>query len=263
MENIQSYFALIMKGKVKEARKLLNDSVPNKLYKFSTIGEKDRDKRINTWKSKKIYVPKVACLNDIQECSTLYIKVKDKKANDLWNKFFPNTVCIFSMTANDYQNQLMWAYYTNHEGICFEYEVVDKTKIFPVFYTDKKNDITFLLPILSGKNIDESKKEENKLFKEQVLEYMRTNHLAKHTSWESENEFRYVTVDLSQRNGIEMNLSDIGLKVTKIIAGAKFDFNNNFSILKELGDIYNCPIRILRKQYDSFELEEDRIAGRF
>ena len=64
-----------------------------------------------------------------------------QKALNLWETLIGAireriTIVCFTQNPNDMP---MWAHYANeHKGFCVEYEIDDPSKLYPVFYTDKR-----------------------------------------------------------------------------------------------------------------------------
>jgi hypothetical protein len=125
--------------------------------------------------------------------------------SDMFSMIYDVGFMIYSLTSHPC-NRLLWSYYTNNSGICFEYEVASECDAWKVIYYPDKQDMTpFLLNSLSSKPLfsDDAYK---KLFY--------TNYFTKHTNWSHEREYMLV-----RQENIKLNLMEV---ITKNEACMKY-----------------------------------------
>lgn len=101
---------------------------PQNLYKYSSLNEE----KVDTWLRGKVYMPTPKQLNDVPECKRMYYDEIFRKCLGDYADMFPMIsdigFIIYSLT-NQPCNPLLWSYYTNNLGLCFEYEIMDKCDV--------------------------------------------------------------------------------------------------------------------------------------
>lgn len=241
----------------------MRQNKPQKLYKYSSIDSK----RVNTWLRGKIYMSTSNQLNDVHECKRMYYdeEVVKKCLGEYADILYTvNEIghMIYSLSSNSC-NRLLWAYYTNNSGICFEYELAEKCNAWKViYYPNKQNMTPYLLDTLSPEPV----------FSEAFYKKMLyTNYFTKHTDWSCENEYRLIKqgdietelngTELEKQNLHEISLDELGLKITKITLGVNFDYEANFEKVRQLYEYYKCNVRILRRSNETFDFIEKQPAG--
>ena len=244
---------------IKEVEKILIDNleaekmkIPKCLYKYSTL---DMIK-LDTWLDEKIWFSRADCLNDPFDCTLLYCNDEELKFD--WSKDIVSniqkTCLVYCMSKSPYNN-LLWSYYTDNEGICFEYEVKPNDNYYPVIYCPDKINFTAFLNQMA---LTPDSKELEKLY-----ELGNIGVHGKSDKWKHEEEVRIVIQSsdfcVKENNrGIALPLQSHGLKVSKIILGAKFPLAEKTGIVKILKEKYNCPITIIKSKNNSFDLYDQQ-----
>lgn len=246
-EQIEKYFNL-RKTDLDKANKYRHMLVPDKLYKYMPVDGNGFDDRISTLNRNELFLTNYKRMNDPYEFDGIYITYDDLKKDikDVVKKCMDEMkymVIFTSFTTNKYdENLTMWAHYASgHKGFCVEYEIVCKELLWDVFYLKNRRELKGSL-IFSNP--------------EKVRPFMLDNICIKHESWSYENEYRLIFFDEQNncKSGVISN-EDVGLKVSKIIAGCECSVAHKNTI-KETADILKCEYSYLEKSKDEYFLIE-------
>ena len=227
--DLENYLRLIGEGRRNEAEEIREKSIPNSLIKHIGFDGSETDElKLTTLENNELWFSNVSEFNDPYEFKGMVInrrafqdagypdEVIDKFNNFLEMKEF-GVACL---SAVDIDYLPMWAYYTNnYQGYVIEFDVLDKRLIHQVIYEPNRIPIakTLLYPL--SKVMEADKLGVRPSFdcdKSSML--LMQNLVIKGRSWEHEKEYRIVW-DINQQKGMNLKLSDLGLKVRRIIAG--------------------------------------------
>ena len=145
----------------------------------------------------------------------------------------------------------MWGHYSNSfNGYCIEYEVLDKSFLFPILYT-KKRIIT-----LGENNNKRLIKNYNKIIQQktkfksldELIQYFFFIRTYKSDIWEYEKEIRLLDLSNSGSKNVEMNA--YGLKITKVIMGYKCKYEHE---LREIAKKLKIELSVMKPDFESEE----------
>lgn len=235
------------------AEKYKNEFVPKKIYKFMDLPE-DRvalRQRVDQIILGKIWMSKKVCLNDFLEFEMID-----------FSHFTPEEKLYYDESANELElacftsnmdNQAMWGYYARGKyGLCIEYTVDDKKRIYPVEYIKSKVDYAdmykwfqyvkmelmrqnYSFPFVPDKNV------------EIKIKALQTMFCYKDKSWSHEKEIRI----FSKKQDDELG---------NIIGKNSYDDIND---LGSLHDLENLGIRISRIFYVEHQPNQAKALGEF
>ena len=240
---INEYLQLLSEGKVDEARKVRFSTILSKLIKFIWLDEAEKDeKKFLSLQREEIWFAQKDLLNDPYEYKGILLDRKKLSeagySPDVIEKY--QTLFDFSdygitcLSANSIDYLPMWAYYTNnHKGFCVEYNVIKKDCIHEVLYEPERIKVASLIfqsREAIKKAITSGHREQAEFYSTIFLQ----NLFIKAKSWEHEKEYRIV-YPLDNSIGMNVSVSDLGLRTSRIIAGINCSENN---IIK-LNDISN------------------------
>ncbi len=249
---MNTYFSLLNDGKLGEAEEYRKSLVPNKLLKFVSLSDniESNNKKFLSLQNKQSWFSSVDILNDPYEFKCMYIDEERLKqhgyTDEIITKFkellYNNMKrwSVLSLSAAPIDSLPMWAYYTNNfQGFCIEYEVVRPDAIFGVSYEPKRIPIASIIANFYNEftKMTDNGEETN----EEVEFYstmIRCQLHSKHNSWKHENEYR-VLYPLIGKYGQNVNIEDIGLKTSRIIAGLNCTQENK-SKLNEISNLLGC-----------------------
>ena len=207
---IREYMKLFFTDR-KGSYELKHQHIPNKLYKYQPISDKNREQRLTSLKENKIWLTKAPYLNDPFDCQPTYYNeeelrnfIVDEKLDvstgktvdyliEATNKsleMFKRNIKV-SCFSEIKDNMPLWGNYAdNHKGICIEYDFSqleynhDFTKmLYPVGYDKERYNITNILKSVSSGNYTSNP---------YVLFFLV---MMKHTSWNYEREWRLIDFD--------------------------------------------------------------------
>jgi len=153
---------------------------------------------------------------------------------------------LVSCFSSDGNNMPMWAHYANnHKGYCVKYSILDPNSIYPVIYEPSRVKSAVILTNLINEMF-ESYKKDLKEPTEKFYEYFSYFYLSlscKHDFWKYENEYRlvYPIIDLNNKTGKLIKLSDAGLKVDSIYIGYKCDVEYTDKLM-QIGKNIGCEV---------------------
>lgn len=214
----------------------------NKIYKFVSFDGTELDeKKLTTLIDSSIWISNVDSLNDSEEFKKLIVKEDVDPLFDVhvWNELVQEFrkeygVCSFSLC--DYKSKNMWENYgKDGNGFLMEIIVIGDL-VHPVKYQNRSilvNDI--LAAIKANLRVDYN----GKIYSSdpdcrETVKYLKRLFYIKETKWKIEKEYRIV-YPIDNSNGKNVRLSDIGLKLGRIIAGYRCDK----SMLNRLSQISN------------------------
>lgn len=240
---IDEYLQLLFEGQMGAAKAVRFSTIPDKLIKFIWLDDSDSDdKKFLSLKRNEIWFAQKDLLNDPYEYKGMLLD-RNKMHNagysndiiDYYQQLFDfSDYGITCLSANSIDYLPMWAYYTNnHKGFCVEYNVIKKDCIHEVLYEPERIKVASL--IFQGreaikKAITSGHREQAEFYSTIFLQ----NLFIKAKSWEHEKEYRIV-YPLDNSIGMNVSVSDLGLRTSRIIAGINCSENN---IIK-LNDISN------------------------
>lgn len=257
---LKEYFTLLEQRRIKEAEEYRASTIPKTLFKFIALSNNDESnsKRFYSLKDNQAWVAPITCLNDPYEFSCMYIDKKrlldagySDSDVDSFNRLFTSLVNrwdVLSLSNADIDCLPMWAYYTNnYKGFCIEYEVENPSAIFPISYEPNRVPVARLI-IESLRTFKEmfDKGDKSSPDAEFYASVMRYQMFMKHESWKHEKEYRIIYPhNAKAKHGRNVNISDLGLKTKRVIAGlyctdVHKDKLNKISNELGCGDIYCC-----------------------
>lgn len=212
----------------------------NKIYKFVPFDGTELDeKKLTTLINSSIWIANVDSLNDSEEFKKLIVKEDVDPLFDVyvWNELVQEFrkeygVCSFSLC--DYKSKKMWKKY-GKDGNGFLMEIIvigDLVK--PVKYQNRSIPVNKILAdIKANLRVDYNGKiySSDPVCREKVEDLKRLFYI-KETKWKTEKEYRIV-YPIDDSIGKNVRLSDIGLKLGRIIAG----YSCNKSMLNRLSQI--------------------------
>lgn len=232
---MNEYLSLLMEGKTEEAEKVRKQSIPHKLVKFISLGDKvdENEKRFKALEDEEIWFSSADTLNDPYEYQGMYInekRLKDagypQKIIDCFKSLIGDETrkwALVSLSENTFDSLPMWAYYTNnYAGYCVEYEVLYPDAIHRVSYEPER------IPLASipANFFSEFQKmqEQGEKTNSEVEFYanlMQQQFFLKHESWKHEKEYRMIFPLGTSTKGLLVPISCVGLKTSRIVAGIK------------------------------------------
>ncbi len=238
---MKEYFTLLNNKKLEEAETYRKSLVPNKLLKFVSLSN-DADsntKKFNSLLNNHAWFSSVNILNDPYEFKCMYIDEEQLKEHgypeDVITSFKTfldeqtSKWSVLSLSAAGVDSLPMWAYYTNNfQGFCIEYEVERPDAIFGVSYEPNRVPIASTITNFFSefrKMQDRGEKTNSEVeFYSTMFRYQLHS---KHESWKHEKEFR-VLFPLLEQYGQNVDVSAIGLKTSRIIAGLNCTEHNKY-----------------------------------
>lgn len=203
----EDYIKLLVSGKPNEANLYKSTFIPNRLYKYYSLGDDPalNELKFATLSQGEVYLSKIKDFNDPFEGKALCYNIELLSKHG-WNysqiKWFSNIIisslriACFCNADEKEQNMPMWAYYANnHRGFCVEHEfdTDSMTTLFPVSYESTRvpadklmtNFMNDVHDALQGTTPFSKKARERML-----LVYL--SNIIKHKSWEHEKEVRAI-----------------------------------------------------------------------
>ena len=193
--------------------------------------EESDNRKFNTLKNEELWFSTIKKLNDPYEFKFLYIDeeklIKQNRSEvlDIFKKLFNQISTnwgLTSLSGNSYNYLPMWAYYTNnYHGYCVEYDVLRPDTVFKVEYEPKRYPVANTLIAYYSEVMRSLLSEEDDMSQLEELYGMilRYNLIAKHDSWQHENEYRILSPIEEIKYGKAVPLSAIYLKTSRIIVG--------------------------------------------
>lgn len=251
-ENIKNEKLLFMikriQGEYDNSKEEKFKILPDKLYRY----EKISDQRVRTLEKNEIYMNNSEYFNDPFDCRGVFWDIRkiheycSENIKDFSYTIEELRIFIASMidyalspikitcfSENKYNLPLWGNYADNRRGMCVEYDfkklgIQSKfvEDLYPVFYEEKKVDITFALKssircAITGEY-------------HPVLPILFYKNLIKHSSWEYENEWRLVSIK-------ENNIIKAPIKPTTIYIGDKCT-QENIKKIKEVANKLKCGV---------------------
>lgn len=242
--DIGKYFELLKVGKKEDAEKVRIATIPNKLIKFVSLqGDGKDENKFKSLEHNQIWISSVRNMNDPYEFKGLILdehKFEEvgypKKIIEEYKKIFEmEDIGITSLSGNNIDYLPMWAYYTNnYKGFCIEYNVIHKIRIHEVLYEDQRVAVASLIFQYHEAIIKAIREKKKNAQTEAIASILNQNLYIKAKTWEHEKEFR-IPYPVGDRDGLNIPISDVGIKTHRIIAGINCTSDN----IKRLNDISN------------------------
>ena len=267
---MSEYFELLMNKKISEADECRKNSIPPKLIKFISLSDDEslNEKKFQTLEQNELWFSSIEKLNDPYEYKCLYVdreKLKENSYPDQFIDFFKcalekgvQELALASLSGNSFDSLPMWAYYTNnYRGFCVEYEVVRPDYIFPISYVHNRVPIATIVANFYTefqKMLERGEKtNEDVEFYATILQHQ---FFLNHYSWEHEKEYRII-YPKGDNSGLNVQLVNIGLRATKIVAG-KDCSEPHLKQLKKIAEIIGCaPVLQTRISNTDYTLLEE------
>lgn len=236
--------------------------IPSVLYKYWSFTSNHIDENLQKLCDGKIWMPIASTLNDPFEFQMLSDRLEEHERMS----FRVDTLGRNSILSlcNSYNNNLLWAHYGyGHSGLCIEFEIENKSQIFPITYCQKQVDVTddieqwlgIKKDVLSKKPQQWTANERCSLSK--VLKIM----FYKHCDWEYENEYRIIGRDIcnsvdddakwSIKPGFWADLQrDCDLKVSRIILGFNCSLQNKAKVIEIVNNHNKAVLMTEMIEYD-------------
>lgn len=218
-----------MEGNIDLAEDIRLKTIPDKLYKFISLDGSEYDaKKFETLQTGCLWFCGADMMNDPYEHKGMKIDrdmlyaagIPHEVISGLEGIFDTRDYEMVSLSASDYNNLPLWAYYTNgSRGYCVEYNVVNKNAIHEVLYEKEKVIVGKLLieavqyakRAMSGDRTAKDKADS-------YLKILMQNMFLKDLSWSHEKEYRIVHPILKCA-GENIPINCVGLQVSRIISG--------------------------------------------
>ena len=227
----EKYNKLLDQEKLLELSKMEADEyssqfVPNLIYKYMSLPNGQKMKRIRQLVEGKLWLSKKCLLNDPYELNMINSFGLLPNAKKYYDEVV-KTRDIICFTKSPY-NKLMWAHYANSfRGFCVEFKVKNKLPIHSVEYINNKIEMSDIYnkfyndkeKIISFRYADD---DENKISSEKKNAYKTIQiFFYKDSTWEYEEELRYVCgeSDSSNEKGGLYSLKDLEIEINRIICG--------------------------------------------
>lgn len=229
--DIKQYADFILAGEFAKAEKVRKTCIPNRLYKFVSLGDSTEsdESKLNTLETNKLWFSKTNLYNDpYEQCGLFIDDTQLEKAG--WDKnLIESTHTLFEelavagltccLSATDYTNMPMWAHYANNsKGFCIECEVENAEMLYEVSYEDSPHSATAMTARLIHELLASKGKPELSDELIRTITLLRFNSCMKHSSWSHEKEYRLI-VDVNHDRGIGIPTELCGVKFKKIILG--------------------------------------------
>lgn len=220
-------------GNIEEFNRYRALMVPKKIYKFISfkgLSDKDVGVKLQTIRDNRIWCNSASDENDSFELKALYSdvsKLDQSRTTQLLSKKIegfikglPACVAICSFTSEDYSNLKMWSDYGS-EGICVEYEVVDPSRLFPVFYEKSIIDFSKIIGYMSNTAQAAYGKKDVTAIREMDVYYTLCAQVLniKQDIWSSEKEIRAVVP--CDDKGCNIECGQVGISALNIYLSPK------------------------------------------
>lgn len=242
-KELEKYIRILEEHGQVKADLYKNTLVPKTLYKYIYLSDNidENEKKINALENNQIWVSRYTNLNDPFEFGAMYIDDMKMKNEGCKNDEIEITklmyeekknllrICSFSERI---QNMPMWAHYANnHKGFCVEYEVSDPKKIYPVIYTETRQEnhnlIVQMVKTFYNLNRQEERNDHHamnaKTFDDAMkyISYIYLINATKNSSWSYEKEYRiiFAKFEPDKSNGELVRCSDCGIKAKRVYVG--------------------------------------------
>lgn len=236
--------------------------IPSVLYKYWSFTSNHIDENLEKLCDGKIWMPIACTLNDPFEFQMLSDRLEEHERMS----FRVDTLGRNSILSlcNSYNNNLLWAHYGyGHSGLCIEFEIENKSQIFPITYCQKQVDVTDDIEQWLGiKNVVLSKNPQQWTANERCsLSKVQKIMFYKHCDWEYENEYRIIGRDIcnsvdddakwSIKPGFWADLQrDCGLKVSRIILGFNCSLQNKAKVIEIVNNHNKAALMTEMIEYD-------------
>lgn len=225
-----------------EVAEYKESAFPHVLYKFVPLYDEDQDdhnkerneKRFSSLERGEIWFSSREEMNDPFEFMGLYLDeakmcrsgwspdAAERIKQDLQDSFF-----LSSFTTNMCNNLPMWAYYANnHAGYCVKYRVNKGERVRRVMYCKQRYRIDGVVTklfdygcIRNDITVPEENRKKADIEYRKCLEIVQEMYLIKHTSWNSEDEFRLFCDALPGKRGRNISATSVGLTPTDVYCG--------------------------------------------
>ncbi len=208
--------------------------VPKKIYKFISfkgLSDKDLGERLQTIRDQRVWCNSASDQNDSFElkgfCSDVS-KLEQSKTTQLLSKKIegfirdlPGRVAICSFSSEDYSNLKMWSDYGS-DGICVEYEVVDPSRLFPVFYEPSRIDFSKIIGYMAATAQAAYREKDETAIREMNVYYTLCAQVLniKRDIWSSEKEIRAIVP--CDGKGCCIECSKVGISALNIYLSPKY-----------------------------------------
>lgn len=268
---MREYFELLMDKKISEANECRKKSIPSKLIKFISLSDNEslNEKKFQTLRQNELWFSSIETLNDPYEFKCFYVneeKLKDyyypKEMIDFFKSMLGKDTqkfALVSLSGNSFDSLPMWAYYTNnYHGFCVEYEVENPEAIYPIIYEPNRVPLASVIAnfYTEFQKMQERGEETNNnvKFYATILQHQ---YFIKHCSWKHEKEYRIIYPKEDENYGFNVPLANIGLRVTKIVAGMNCS-EAHLEQLKRIATIIGCrPVLQTRISDTDYTLLEE------
>lgn len=209
------------------ARKML----PQYVYKYYPLGQsaKQDQQNIDSIQNKTIWASVGEAFNDPFECQYMFLTEDairaigfQPEAFILWNKVmseFRKRITITCFTQNP-NHMPMWAHYANnHQGFCVKYRVTDTSPLYPVIYSEKRQEAYALFINLFYELFNTTLPPEQR---STAINHLLLTCAFKDLSWKSENEIRFIclnSITEMMHNGKLFTCPEAGICAEKIYIG--------------------------------------------
>lgn len=225
----------------------LRQMLPQYVYKYYSLDRSDEQdcQNIDSIQNKTIWASVGDAFNDPFECQYMFLTEDGIKAIGfppetftLWNKVmgeFRKRITITCFTQNP-NHMPMWAHYANnHHGFCVKYRITDTSHLYPVIYSEKRQEAYALFINLFYELFNTGLPSEQR---STAINHMLLTCAFKDRSWKSENEIRFIFLNSKadmMNSGRLFSWPEAGICAEKIYIGAACS-NENERKLKAAAD---------------------------
>ena len=279
-DQLNKYKTLLDEEGYEEADSYKNSILPNTIFKYFYLDNQNpqsNELRLTNYKNNSLWASSHEYLNDPNELNIIHIdeslllskkyNLEDiQKMKYIYDQFKKSLyISCFSTKLDSFP---MWAHYSNnYAGYCVEYELINKTNFYSVYYSDQTVEGSDLMIKLINKTISLVNLE-NKLNNTvnlidfefmRLISYFYISFFTKQSDWSYENEVRLLfAVNPPHNNkGTVLPYSTIGIKPKCVYIGYNCSEENAKTITEYTNEFVNCPI--VRMKYVSpgqFEYDE-------
>lgn len=251
------YFDFLQNRDIDNAVKYLVECVPDYLYKFYSLSEKENDeldqKKLNTISENCNWYDIPENQNDPFDMRMAYIDEDIAETKGAISESVKMARCLLdelqhgfalcSFTNSDLNNLPMWAFYANnHRGFCVKYKVNKKQMLFRVFYEKDRVGIFATIINLYVAMVESEKRGQETKELECYRHILMNLINCKHISWNNEKEFRII-IPSENHKGLNVSNEIVGIKPVELYMGIKCSLSNQ----KKLIEI--CKSKISCKAY--------------
>ncbi|MGN0795924.1 MAG: hypothetical protein ACI4MT_03085 [Christensenellales bacterium] len=228
---------LIEQDKIDEAKKRMFNRIPDFLYKFFSLGHGFDKSLMTNLQENKIYFNAAHKMKDKTEYKNIKKCPKDESTKEIVDNMDREQIrdhlfTCFTYDENCINNEYMWQTYANGaQGFLCKFSVIDKTKFYPVLYSNEEPFMKQATSIYGDEN--------EKLFEKNRFLFYVINLILKKEEYSVEKEIRlfyHYDFNLCCCSNKYVSVKD-KLELIEIYLGANCSFKNKGLINKSFSAI--------------------------